>query len=29
MGEVTKRRGRVLGMNPDEDGEQVVEAKCP
>ena len=29
MGEVTKRRGRVLGMNPDEDGEQVVEAEVP
>ena len=28
MGEVT-RRGRVLGMNPDEDGEQVVEAEVP
>ncbi len=24
-----KRRGRVLGMNPDEDGEQVVEAEVP
>ena len=29
MGEVTKRRGRVLGMSPDEDGEQVVEAEVP
>ena len=29
MGEVTKRRGRVLGMNPDEDGMQVVEAEVP
>ena len=29
MGEVTKRRGRVLGMNPDEDGEHVVEAEVP
>ena len=29
MGEVTKRRGRVLGMNPDEDGLQVVEAEVP
>ena len=29
MGDVTKRRGRVLGMNPDEDGEQVVEAEVP
>ncbi|MDD4850916.1 MAG: elongation factor G [Gemmiger sp.] len=29
MGEVTKRRGRVLGMNPDEDSLQVVEAEVP
>ena len=29
MGEVTKRRGRVLGMTPDEDGLQVVEAEVP
>ena len=29
MGEVTKRRGRVLGMNPDDDGLQVVEAEVP
>ncbi|MEG1568388.1 MAG: elongation factor G [Oscillospiraceae bacterium] len=29
MGEVTKRRGRVLGMNPDEDGAQIVEAEVP
>lgn len=29
MGEVNKRRGRVLGMNPDEDGLQVVEAEVP
>ena len=29
MGEVTKRRGRVLGMHPDEDGLQVVEAEVP
>lgn len=29
MGEVTKRRGRVLGMNPDEDGLQIVEAEVP
>ena len=29
MGEVTKRRGRVLGMNPDDDGLQVVEAEGP
>ena len=29
MGEVTKRRGRVLGMNPDDDGLQVIEAEVP
>ena len=29
MGEVTKRRGRVLGMSPDEDGGQIVEAEVP
>lgn len=29
MGEVTKRRGRVLGMEPGEDGLQVVEAEVP
>ncbi len=31
MGEVNKRRGRVLGMNPDEEEEhmQLVEAECP
>ena len=29
MGEVTKRRGRVLGMTPDEDGLQTVEAEVP
>ncbi|MCR5635697.1 MAG: elongation factor G [Clostridiales bacterium] len=29
MGEVNKRRGRVLGMNPGEDGMQVVEAEVP
>ena len=29
MGEVTKRRGRVLGMSPDEDGMQTVEAEVP
>ncbi|WP_367924310.1 elongation factor G [uncultured Ruthenibacterium sp.] len=29
MGEVTKRRGRVLGMNPDEDNMQIVEAEVP
>ncbi len=29
MGEVNKRRGRVLGMGPDDDGGQVIEAECP
>ena len=29
MGDVTKRRGRVLGMNPDEDGLQEVVAEVP
>ncbi|NLW78771.1 MAG: elongation factor G [Ruminococcaceae bacterium] len=29
MGEVNKRRGRVMGMNPGEDGLQVVEAEVP
>ena len=29
MSEVTKRRGRVLGMNPDDDHLQVVEAEVP
>ncbi len=29
MGDVTKRRGRVLGMHPDEDGLQMVEAEVP
>ncbi len=29
MGEVNKRRGRVLGMNPAESGMQIVEAEVP
>lgn len=29
MGEVNKRRGRVLGMNPAGHGRQVVEAEVP
>ena len=29
MGEITKRRGRVLGMNPDDEGMQIVEAEVP
>ena len=29
MGDITKRRGRVMGMNPDGDGNQVLEAEVP
>ena len=29
MGEINKRRGRVLGMNPAEDSLQLVEAEVP
>ena len=29
MGEVNKRRGRVLGMSPAENGTQIVEAEVP
>ena len=29
MGDLSKRRGRPLGMNPDEDGNTVVEAEVP
>ncbi len=29
MGDVTKRRGRVLGMNPTEGGQQLIEAEVP
>ncbi len=29
MGEVNKRRGRVLGMEPGEDGQQTVDAEVP
>ena len=29
MGEVNKRRGRVLGMQPGENGTQIVEAEVP
>lgn len=29
MGEVNKRRGRVLGMSPGKDGMQIVEADVP
>jgi elongation factor G len=29
MGDLNKRRGRVLGMNPTSNGKQVVEAEVP
>ncbi len=29
MGEINKRRGRVLGMNPADEGLQLVEAEVP
>ncbi len=29
MGDITKRRGRVLGMNPDGEGNQILEAEVP
>lgn len=29
MGDLNKRRGRVLGMNPNEFGKQVIEADIP
>lgn len=29
MGEVNKRRGRVLGMDPAGDGQQTIEAEAP
>ena len=29
MGEVTKRRGRILGMTPTDDNMQLVEAEVP
>ena len=29
MGDVTKRRGRVLGMEPDDDGLQTIIAEVP
>lgn len=28
-GDLNKRRGRILGMNPVEDGEQQIEAEVP
>ncbi len=29
MGDLNKRRGRVLGMNPTNNGKQVIEAEVP
>ncbi len=29
IGDLNKRRGRVMGMNPDKDGNTVVEAEVP
>ena len=29
MGDMKKRRGRVMGMTPNSDGDQVVEAEVP
>ncbi len=29
MGDLNKRRGRVMGMTPDSEGNQVVEAEVP
>lgn len=29
MGDMNKRRGRILGMNPQEDGSQVIMAEAP
>ena len=29
LGDLNKRRGRVMGMNPTGNGEQVIEAECP
>ena len=29
MGDLNKRRGRVLGMNPDHKGKQIIEADVP
>lgn len=29
MGDLNKRRGRVLGMNPTQDGKQIIEAEIP
>ena len=29
LGDLNKRRGRVMGMTPTGDGEQIIEAECP
>ena len=29
IGDLNKRRGRVMGMNPTGDGDQVIEAEVP
>src|SRR5699024_11115402 len=29
MGDMNKRRGRILGMDPQEDGTQVILAEAP
>ncbi len=29
MGDLNKRRGRVMGMNPTPDGDQILEAEVP
>jgi len=29
IGDLNKRRGRIMGMNPTEHGEQIVEAEVP
>ena len=29
IGDLNKRRGRVMGMNPDDEGNTVVEAEVP
>lgn len=29
IGDLNKRRGRVLGMNPDDDGNTVIDAEVP
>ncbi len=29
IGDLNKRRGRIIGMNPTEDGDQIIEAEIP